>query len=211
MTEGTWATPLGECPIDTELAESILECGSQSKIPCVEESWEAHANEHSLEVQLPFLQFLSKEEPVQIVPIVISSHNYRICEMVGKAVATAVSKAGRSAKSVKCVASTDFTHYGTRFYYTPAGSGPVEKTIKWIYEADGDLIQKIEQLDGEALLKTVVEEGRTMCGHSAVTSMLVAARLLGATKGELLKYATSYDVRGGSDPIVGYASMTITR
>ncbi len=207
MAEGIWSTPLGECPIDTDLAKAILSYGAQPTF-CIDENQEVHNNEHSLEVQLPFLQFLSKEQPVQIVPIVIASENYKICECVGKAIAAGVNKSGRD---VTILASTDFTHYGTRFYYTPAGGGPIEKTIKWIYEKDGDLIQKIEQLDGEALLNTVVREGRTMCGHSAVTTMLVTAAQLGASKGTLLKYATSYDVRGGLDPIVGYASMKITR
>ncbi len=207
MVEGAWSTPLGECPIDTDLAKAILSYGAQPTY-CVDESWEAHNNEHSLEVQLPFLQFLSKERPVQIVPIVISSADYKICECAGKAIAAGINKTGRN---VTILASTDFTHYGARFYYTPAGSGSIEEIIKWIYEKDGDLIQKIEQLDGETLLKTVVGEGRTMCGHSAVTTMLVAAGYLGATKGKLLKYATSYDVHGGPDTIVGYASITITR
>lgn len=207
MTEGAWATPLGECPIDTKLAKAILSYGAQPTY-CIDESWEAHNNEHSLEVQLPFLQFLSNGRTVNIVPIVISSEDYKICESVGKAIAAGINEIGRD---VTILASTDFTHYGTRFYYTPAGTGPIEDVIKWVYEKDGDLIQKIEQLDGETLLKTVVKEGRTMCGHSAVTTVLVAAAQLGATKGKLLKYATSYDVRGGSDTIVGYAAMTITR
>lgn len=207
MTEGVWSTPLGECPIDTALAKAILSYGVQPT-RCVDESWEVHNNEHSLEVQLPFLQFLSMERPVQIVPIVISSLDYKICECVGKAIADGVNEAGRQ---VTILASTDFTHYGTRFHYTPVGSESVEKVIKWIYETDNDLIQKIKQLDGEALLKFVVKEGRTMCGHSAVATMLVAASQLGGVKGELLKYATSYDVRGGADPVVGYASLKITR
>jgi AmmeMemoRadiSam system protein B len=207
MAEGAWSTPLGECPVDTDLAKAILSYGAQPTF-CVDESWEAHNNEHSLEVQLPFLQYLNMERPVQIAPIVISSVDYKICECVGKAIAAGVNKTGRD---VTILASTDFTHYGTRFYYTPAGSKSVETIIKWVYEKDQELVQKIKQLDGKNLLKLVVQERRTMCGHSAVATMLAAARQLGAKKGELLKYATSYDIRGGTDAVVGYAAMTVTR
>jgi AmmeMemoRadiSam system protein B len=209
MSAGTWSTPLGECSIDTELAKIILGCGDTSEHSLIVDSAKDHQQEHSLEVQLPFLQFLSKRQPVQIVPLAISTLNFEICKKVGELVATAINESGRD---VFILASTDFTHYGRRFYnYAPVGDRPIEKIVKWVYKTDGDLIQKIKQLDGEALLNTVVQERRTMCGHSAVTTVLVAARLLGATKGELLKYATSYDVRGSADAIVGYAAISINR
>lgn len=209
MAAGAWATPLGDCPIDTDLARDLVKCGEAPPPSCILESEQAHEEEHSLEVQLPFLQFLSREKPVQIVPLVISTSSYSACERVGEAIAKAISQSGRS---VAILASTDFTHYGKYFYqYAPVGSGPIDKVVRWIYETDGDLISKIEHLDGKALLKTVVQEGRTMCGSSAVATMLVAARRLGATQGKLLKYATSYDVRGSTDAIVGYGAVAVGR
>jgi AmmeMemoRadiSam system protein B len=209
MTTGAWATPLGDCPIDTRLAETLVKCGGTSDPRCIVESDQAHEEEHSLEVQLPFLQFLCKKKPVQIVPLVISTSSYSTCERVGEAMANAISQSGRS---VAILASTDFTHYGKYFYqYAPVGSGPIDKVVRWIYETDGDLIRKIEEMDGKALLTTVVQEGRTMCGSSAVATMLVAARRLGAVQGKLLKYATSYDVRGSTDAIVGYGAIAVGR
>ncbi len=209
MAEGAWETPLGTCPIDKSLAQLILKIGQTSGRNCVIESTEAHLGEHSLEVQLPFLQFLGKKPDIKIVPLVISSPNYSVCEKVGRTVAEAVKQ---SKRDVTLIASTDFTHYGEYFYnYAPAGSGPVDKIVKWVYNTDGDLIQKIEQLNGKALIETVVRERRTMCGASAVATTIVAANQLGGIKGELLKYATSYDIRGSSEAIVGYASIVFKR
>ncbi len=208
MAAGAWATPFGDCPIDTKLARDLVKCG-EAPPPCILESEQAHEEEHSLEVQLPFLQFLSRQKPVQIVPLVISTTSYATCERVGEAIAKVINQ---SSRSVALLASTDFTHYGRQCYqYAPVGSGPIDKVLRWINETDGDLISKIEQLDGRALLKTVVQEGRTMCGAAAVATMLVAARRLGAAQGKLLKYATSYDVRGSTDAVVGYGAIAIRR
>lgn len=209
MAEGFWQTPFGKRQVDTELAHQMLTSGKAYTSPCIIESTEAHLDEHSLEVQLPFLQFLGQKHLFKIVPLVISTTNYSTCEKVGHAIALAIQRSGRD---VTILASTDFTHYGKYFYnYAPVGSGPVDKVVEWVHNTDGDLINKIEKLDGKDLLNTVVKEGRTMCGASAVASMLEAAQKLGATNGKLLKYATSYDVRGSSDAIVGYAAIAIYR
>ncbi len=209
MAEGLWETPLGKCEIDTSLAQQFLKQSQDSESKYIIENTEAHYGEHSLEVQLPFLQFLGQKHPFQIVPLLISSQNYLVCEKVGKTIAEAVKK---SKRDVIIIASTDFTHYGQYFYnYAPVGSGPIDKIVKWIHDTDGDLIKKIEQLDGKALLETVVEERRTMCGASPVATTIVAAQQLGASKGKLLKYATSYDIRGSSEAIVGYASIALQR
>ena len=208
VTAGTWVTPLGECSIDEDLANRILDCGRSSSPPCIVESEEAHEQEHSLEVQLPFIQFLSRQQKIRIVPLVISTQVFRTCQRVGEALAEALKETGRDAV---ILASTDFTHYGVFYGYAPVGMGPVEKVVRWVHETDGELIRYIEQLDGEGLLKTVVGKRRTMCGSSAVTAMLIAAHQLGAAEGRLLKYATSYDVRGSTDAVVGYAAIIINR
>jgi hypothetical protein len=209
MAEGIWETPLGKCLIDNSLAKSLLKESEKSGTNCIIASSEAHTDEHSLEVQLPFLQFLAGKQPFQILPLVISSPNYTVCEAVGNTIAESIQK---SKRDVTIIASTDFTHYGKYYYnYAPVGTGPVDKVVKWVHETDGDLIHKIEQLDGNALLGTVVNERRTMCGASAVVATMVAAQRLGAEKGELLKYATSFDVRGSSEAIVGYASIALSR
>jgi hypothetical protein len=209
MAEGMWETPLGKCPIDTSLAKSLLKESEKSGTNCVMASSEVHSDEHSLEVQLPFLQFLGGKQSFHILPLVISSTSYSICEKVGNTIAQTILQ---SKRDVTLIASTDFTHYGKYYYnYAPVGNGPVDKVVQWVHETDGDLIHKIEQLDGNALLGTVVNERRTMCGASAVAATIVAAQRLGAEKGQLLKYATSYDVRGSSEAIVGYASIALQR
>jgi AmmeMemoRadiSam system protein B len=209
MVEGTWETPLGRCKIDSSLAKLIVNECKKSGANCIIEDTEAHLNEHSVEVQLPFLQFLGKQCDFEFIPLVISSSKHSVCEKVGKTIADAVQK---SKRDVFIIASTDFTHYGKYYYgYAPVGSGPVEKILKWVHETDGDLINKIEQLNGKALLDTVVNENRTMCGASAVASTIAAATQLGAKNGTCLKYATSYDIRGSSEAIVGYAAIALHR
>ena len=209
MTEGIWETPLGKCSIDSILAKRLLKQSQDSSTDCIIDSTEAHLGEHSIEVQLPFIQYLAQNHEFQILPLVISSSKYSICEKVGKTIGEAVRKTKRD---VFVIASTDFTHYSKYYYdYAPVGSGPVDKIIKWVHETDGDLVNKIERLDSKALLDTVVKENRTMCGASAVATTLAAATALGATNGTCLKYATSYDIRGSSEAIVGYASITLKR
>ena len=207
MIEGAWKTPLGQCKIDSSLAKLIVSECEKSGTNCIIENTEAHLNEHSVEVQLPFLQFLGKQCDFKFIPLVISSSKHSVCEKVGKTIADAVQK---SKRDVFIIASTDFTHYGKYYYdYAPIGSGPVDKIIKWVHDTDGDLINKIQRVDSKALLDTVVNKNRTMCGASAVASTIVAATQLGATSGTCLKYATSYDIRGSSEAIVGYAAITL--
>lgn len=209
MPEGVWETPLGKCAIDSALAKRLLKQNKASGANCIVENTEAHLTEHSIEVQLPFLQYLGKNKEFQIVPLLISTSKYSICEKVGNIIADSVQQ---SKRDVFIIASTDFTHYGKYYYnYAPVGSGPVDKIIKWVHETDRDLISKIEQLDGKALLDTVVKENRTMCGASAVATTIEIAKRLGAKNGTCLKYATSFDIRGSSEAIVGYASIALNR
>jgi len=209
MAKGGWETPLGTCKIDQSLARMLVEQSQTTGSECIEESQHAHDDEHSLEVQLPFLQFLGGSDSFKIVPLVISSPKYSVCEKVGITIAETIQESGRD---VFLLASTDFTHYGQfHFGYAPVGNGPIDKVAQWVRDTDADLIEKIEKLDGKALLNTVLTKRRTMCGASAVTTTLVAAKKLGAVKGNLLKYATSYDVRGSPGAIVGYAAVAIQR
>jgi AmmeMemoRadiSam system protein B len=209
MISGNWMTPFGDLPIDTSLAKAIHKSGQEISPSCVTESEEAHQQEHSIEVQLPFIQFLAKEQTVQFVPVIMSTMRFSVCQKVGAAIANAIQE---TRKDVTIIASTDFTHYGRSYYnYAPVGSGPLDKVVKWVYETDAELISTIEALNGEALLKTVTSKQRTMCGSNAVAVAIEAAKNLGAKAGTLLKYATSYDVSGGPDAIVGYASIAINK
>lgn len=185
QTEGSWETPLGAVPIETGLASALLEA-----CPACRSDAKAHEKEHSLEVQVPFLQRLVPD--VSIVPVCIShTADYEDLEGLGKAVAESVRGFGRD---VLIVASTDMSHYVSRAEAK---------------EKDGLAIGRVLALDPEGLFRTVVRERITMCGFQPVTAALVAARELGAVKAELVRYATSGDVTGDDREVVGYAGLRI--
>ncbi|RJS86520.1 AmmeMemoRadiSam system protein B, partial [Candidatus Bathyarchaeota archaeon] len=148
------------------------------------------------------------DKEFKIVPITVGYGDYDMCEDVGDAIAEAAKDLGRD---IVVLGSTDFTHYGAMYGYTPAGTRPFEKVLKWVYETDRSLIEKIVSLDAEGLVRRVRENNYTMCGYLPVATMIVAAKKMGASEGKLLKYATSYDVQGSTDVIVGYASIVIEK
>lgn len=182
MTLGTWETPLGEVTIDTELARAILD---RSRV--LEEDDRAHQKEHSIEVQLPLLQVLFPE--ASFVPICLLSHEYGVCRDVGQAVAEAIQASG---KRVLLVASTDLSHY--------VSQEMAERKDRMVIEAMLDL-------DPERLHMTVLRERISMCGFHPTTTMLIAAKMLGTRKAELVRYATSGDVTKDYSSVVGYAGV----
>jgi AmmeMemoRadiSam system protein B len=184
MTSGAWETPLGAMAIDTELAKKILAAAS----PLREDSL-AHAREHSIEVQLPFLQCAGGASA--FVPIALFAHEYAVCRDVGLAVAGAIHATGRRAV---VAASTDMSHYVSR-------SVAAAK--------DRKAIDAMLALDPEALHRVVRSEGITMCGFHAATAALVAAKSLGATSAELVMYTDSGEVTGDTTEVVAYAGMVI--
>jgi hypothetical protein len=185
MTHGKWRTPLGVVEVDKPLSEAIKR---GSDIIDVDEV--AHAHEHSLEVQLPFLQHLFGDE-FKIVPICMMLQDLRTSKEVGEAVGEA-----SIGKDVVIIASTDFTHYESQ-------RSAVMK--------DRMAIDKILALDPDGLVQTVEEEAITMCGYGPVSAMLQAAKKLGAKKAELLKYATSGETAGPMPQVVGYGSVAVSR
>ncbi|MFX0096399.1 MAG: AmmeMemoRadiSam system protein B [Candidatus Hodarchaeota archaeon] len=205
MREGLWQTPLGNVEIDKTVAESIMKLGKeQDKRLIVADSW-PHEREHSLEVQLPFLQFLYGEG-FKIVPIAVGRSDLDTCRRVGEVVAKAIEK---SKQDIVILASTDMTHYGSMFYgFAPIGSGPIEKVIEWVYETDGRIISAICELDTNKMLN--LAKKTTMCGSIPVAITMEASRALGAQEVKKLKYATSFDIQGSIDAIVGYLSIKIT-
>jgi hypothetical protein len=184
MTSGEWETPLGRVPIDPVVARAIL---GQSAV--LEEDHLGHAREHSIEVQLPFLQYF--EIPFSFVPISLFSHELAACQAVGQAVASGVRAAGKRAL---LVASTDMSHYVSR----------KEATVK-----DRKAIDAILALDPEGLHRVVMREGISMCGFHATTAMLVAAKSLGATAAELVRYTDSGEVSRDTDQVVAYAGLIV--
>jgi len=184
MSEGSWLTPLGQVPLDTELAHNMRE-----KCPLLTEDAEAHSGEHSLEVQLPFLQRLSGE--FTFVPVVIGLADYSLLELLGRAIADAIR---RSADPVLMIASSDMNHY------EPDGI---------TREKDDKAIEKILQLDPVGLLEVIRNEDISMCGYAPTVTMLIAAKELGAREARLIRHATSADTGGDFDSVVGYAGIVI--
>ncbi|MCW4020496.1 MAG: AmmeMemoRadiSam system protein B [Candidatus Bathyarchaeota archaeon] len=202
MLEGIWKTPLGDAHIDSELAGEIVKHSQFLDV-----SSEAHHGEHSLEVQLPFAQYVYNAD-FKIVPIIAGYSDYGMCEDVGLAIAKAIKE---KRKNVALVGSTDFTHYGSFYGYAPVGMKSIQKIMDWMYRVDDSLIETVLSLDAEKLFKTVSGKGYTMCGYIPVAVMMVAIKELGAKQGRLLKYATSYDITGSSDAIVGYAAAVFEK
>lgn len=185
MADGTWETPMGQVPIDTELARAILQ-NSRT----IEEDDLGHRREHSIEVQLPLLQACGR--PFSFVPICLFSSEYAVCQDVGLAVAQAIAGSDRS---VLMVASTDMSHYVSR---------------EQAKAKDHLAIDAVVACDPQRLHRVVRREGITMCGFHPTTALLIAARELGATSGELISYATSADVTRDDSSVVGYAGLIVT-
>ncbi|MCS7131154.1 MAG: AmmeMemoRadiSam system protein B [Hadesarchaea archaeon] len=185
MTSGEWLTPLGRVRVDRQLAEII-----RKECDLIDVDELAHAHEHSIEVQLPFLQHLFGQD-FNMVPICMMMQDEETSEEVGQAIAKAA-----KGKDVVIIASTDFTHY------EPQASAMAK---------DKKAIDRILALDWRGLLRVVYEEDISMCGFGPVAAMLCAAKELGAKKAELLKYATSGDTAGPMPQVVGYCSIAVTR
>jgi len=181
-----WEMPMGRVPVNKETAELLL--GSDS--PIVHDET-AHRYEHSVEVQIPFLQALRQD--LEIIPIIFSHVSYAICDEVGAVLAAVLKR--RPLQEVLVVASSDMSHYESRESAT---------------RKDLQAIRKIEQLDPRGLYDTVHAKRISMCGVIPVTVALLAAIALGATKSELIRYTDSGEVSGDTDQVVGYAGIVIS-
>jgi AmmeMemoRadiSam system protein B len=184
LTEGSWQTPFGEAQIDVTLAAALAKA-----CPLLREDATAHEREHSLEVQLPFLQRLGKD--VRFVPILLGTDRYADLESLGKAIAKVIDA---QLKPVLIIASSDMNHY----------ENDVVTRAK-----DKLAIDRILALDARGLYDTVRKEGITMCGYAATVAMLVALKELGAKEATLVRYATSGDVTGDREEVVGYAGIIL--
>lgn len=185
MPRGEWEIPTAVLPIDEKLARRIL-----ASTPLVSDDSQAHIFEHSLEVQLPFIASLSRD--IKIVPISVLSATIEECSRLGEGIANSIREAGTG---VVIVASSDMSHYVT------------DEVAK---KKDTMAIGKILSLDPEGLFETVRKERISMCGYLPATIMIFAAKSLGATKARLVRYATSGQVSGDYDHVVGYAGMIIS-
>ncbi len=185
LSTKTWNMPLGEVSVDMEIVEQLLD---NSKSIKTDET--AHTFEHSLEVQVPFLQKLQKN--LQIVPLVISQISYSLCEEVAESLVKAING---SKKELLIVASTDMSHYEPR---------------RIAEEKDRSALECIEHLDPYQLYRTVIGNRISMCGVIPVVIALLAAKSCGAKNAKLIGYTDSGYTSGDSDQVVGYAGIVIS-
>jgi AmmeMemoRadiSam system protein B len=184
MQDGAWRTPLGDAPIDRKLADLLL-----AAFPLLNVDSYAHRTEHALEVQLPFLQVLVGN--FQFVPIVIGTARLDVLRALGESIAKAIEGFG---DRVMVIASSDMNHY----------ENDANTRVK-----DRLAINRLLALDPLGLYEVVHQRGISMCGYGAAVAMLIAARRLGASGADLIRYATSGDISGDRDMVVGYAGIAV--
>jgi AmmeMemoRadiSam system protein B len=197
--KGAWFTPLGEIKIDEELAKAIIQ-----KSPAAKANSEAHQYEHSIEVQVPFVQYLFPE--AKIVPILTPAAEFAV--HLGIEIAECIKLA--AGKKIVCIGSTDLTHYGPRYGFNPQGDG--EAGIAWAKDVnDMAFIELALNVQAEQILTKSMEK-ENACGPGAAAAAIAAARALGKTKGLLLAHTHSNDVMEkkfgqSSEESVGYAAI----
>jgi len=192
---GQWRTPLGSAVVDEELANRLITYHGTF----VADNPAAHANEHSIEVQVPFVQYLFPE--ARILPIAVPPGQKSL--EVGRAVAEEAHRLGRR---VVAVGSSDLTHYGPRYGMAPAGAG--EAALAWTRENDRRLLALAEQMDADAVLAEAATH-HNACGAGAIAAAIAFSSARGATEGKVLHHTTSYDVlpQGIASDMVGYGAV----
>ena len=180
-----WRTPLGDVPLARRLADRLL-----ALAPSLEKDGAAHRREHSLEVQLPFLQV--RRADVEIVPVCLRTASLPLCREVGEALAEVVRD---EEEPPLLLASSDMNHYESRA----------------VGRAKDDLaLARIEAVDAEGLFQTVLARSISMCGFLPATALLFAARALGASRAEVAARRDSGDETGDDSSVVGYAGVVIS-
>ncbi len=185
MSAGEWETPLGNVAIDAALGSDL-----KARCPLLTEDSSAHRHEHAVEVQLPFLQ--ACREQLTFVPIAVGTSRFDALHLLGEAIASGVKAAG---KPVLIVASSDMNHY---------------ESDSLTRKKDARVIERVLALDPQGLYNVVRDEHISMCGYGPAVVMLTAAKVLGAKMAELVKYATSGDISGDREHVVGYAGLAVT-
>jgi len=180
----SWRTPLGDVPVNRRLAGRLAELA-----PSLERDTAAHAREHSLEVQLPFLQILRPD--VEIVAVCLGARDLELCREVGEAFAAL---AAEEAEAPLLLASSDMNHYESR----AVGR-----------RKDDQALARVEALDPEGLFATVLSEGISMCGFLPATALLFAARKAGASPARVVARRDSGDETGDVPSVVGYAGVIV--
>jgi len=185
MTKGKWKTPLGELEIDKDVAENIL-----NNSEMIKDDYKAHQYEHSIEIQLPFIQYIFGND-IKFVPICMTRQDVNTDIEIARALCSAIID-----RNILLIASSDFTHYESQ---------------KYAQNMDRQAIKTILEFNSEKLYDIIYQQNLTICGPGPITTMLIACRTLGAKNAKLLKYATSGDVTGMYEQVVGYVSIIIQK
>jgi hypothetical protein len=187
---GEWSTPLGEVKLSKELTRLTKDCYKQ-----VQYDPHGHYNEHSAEVQLPFLQYFKPDVKITVIALTVGLSPEEVSML--KEFGTSVGEALKNyKKDVLILASSDFTHYEPQ---------------RIASENDKRAIEHILKLDEDQLVSTIKKYRISMCGYAPIIALISACKKLDAKKGELIKYMTSGDVTGDYSAVVGYAGIAITK
>jgi len=179
-----WETPLGKALFDSGLGAAIVQENEFASNDCI-----AHSNEHSIEVQVPFLQYIFGPD-VNFIPICVTDQSYSVCESIGMTLAKLAEK-----EDILVIASSDFTHF----------ESAQDAKIK-----DNQAMEYLEYLDPEGFLKFVQGHRVSICGAGPIAATLVFAKERGASYFNLLKYTTSGDISGDNNSVVAYVAATFT-
>ena len=188
-----WETPLGIVENDNDFSKALM------KNTGVKQDETAHSQEHSIEAQVPFLQFINKDS-LKIVPVIASPDIPY--DKLGENIAKTIKESG---KKVCIIASSDFTHYGVNYGYFPFKDNVKEN----LYELDNGALKHIKNLDANRFLSYTEETGATICGKFPVAVMVEICKLLGGKHAKLLKYYTSGEITKDYSSVVGYGSIII--
>ena len=178
-----WVTPLGKARYDSGLGAAIVEQDEHASIDCI-----AHSSEHSIEVQIPFLQYVFGPE-VSFIPICITDQSYSVCESIGKTIARLAEQ-----DDILVIASSDFTHF---------------ESAESAKKKDNQAMEYLEYLDPKGFLNFVQSHRLSICGAGPIAAAMVYANERGATRFNLLKYTNSGDVTGDSTSVVAYVAATV--
>jgi AmmeMemoRadiSam system protein B len=182
---GIWESPIGDVMVNPQVAKDIA-----SRATSMDFDEFAHSRDHCLEVQIPFLLFAT--EKFRIVPIILTNQDEYLALELGSAISDTVNDCISNGDEFMLIASSDFTHY---------------ESNSEAHRKDSQLIKSILSLDITAFYYTLRQYNVSACGYGAIATVMVAAKNLGATRGELIRYATSGDVTGDKSSVVGYSSI----
>ena len=182
---GIWESPIGDVMVNPQVAKDIA-----SRATSMDFDEFAHSRDHCLEVQIPFLLFAT--EKFRIVPIILTNQDEYLALELGSAISDTVNECISKGDEFMLIASSDFTHY---------------ESNSEAHRKDSQLIKSILSLDITAFYYTLRQYNVSACGYGAIATVMVAAKNLGATRGELIRYAPSGDVTGDKSSVVGYSSI----